>query len=77
MKCETGNARDYTNAKGKQLLTYLQSENKNYGPVFVVSRSREEINLQENLGNTYRGEKKAVTGWTRPDGRSELLPGRK
>lgn len=53
MKCETGNARDYTNAKGKQLLTYLQSESKNYGPVFVVGSV-----VKKKKGNTVRKEER-------------------
>jgi hypothetical protein len=32
---------DYTNAKGKQLLTYLKNESKKNGPVFVTGGSRE------------------------------------
>ena len=36
MKSDVMNARDYTNVKGKQLLTYLQSESKNHWPVFVA-----------------------------------------
>ena len=41
MKSDVADVRDCTNAKGKQLLTYVQSKSQSCGSVFVAGGSRE------------------------------------